>query len=481
MSGTHRLSSPSPRAGEGRGGGYKEGGGYRDGGAYRNPLRLFLLLPLLALIAVASPAHAIDIQRVVSPGGIEAWLVEDRSNPIIALEVGFRGGAVADPAGKEGLASMTAGLLTEGAGDMDSQAFQKKLADLSISLGFSAGQDGIQGGLRTLTENRDAAFDMLRLALTQPRFDGESVERLRGQILVGLKRERERPATVASRAFWPAAYPDHPYGRPSSGTPETVAGLAIEDMRGLVAGRFARDNLLVGVVGDIAPEELGAALDRIFGGLPASAALPEIPETVPAFAGDVMVIDRAIPQSTVMFGQRGLKRDDPDYFAAALLTEIMGGGFGSRLTEEIREKRGLAYSVSAGLAPMDRSAALVGRVGTANARVAESIALVRQEWQRMADDGPTAEEVSDAKAYLTGSFWLSLDGSGRIASMLVAIQRENLGIDYLDRRAGLIEAVTMEDLKRVAGSLFDPRALTFVIVGQPEGVTATRPAPGQDS
>ena len=182
-----------------------------------------------------------------------------------------------------------------------------------------------------------------------------------------------------------------------------------------------------------------------------------------------------------MFGQRGLKRDDPDYFAAALLTEIMGGGFGSRLTEEIREKRGLAYSVSAGLAPMDRSAALVGRVGTANARVAESIALVRQEWQRMADDGPTAEEVSDAKAYLTGSFWLSLDGSGRIASMLVAIQRENLGIDYLDRRAGLIEAVTMEDLKRVAGSLFDPRALTFVIVGQPEGVTATRPAPGQDS
>ncbi|MFO7482157.1 M16 family metallopeptidase, partial [Oceanibaculum nanhaiense] len=199
------------------------------------------------------------------------------------------------------------------------------------------------------------------------------------------------------------------------------------------------------------------------------------------FAGDLMVIDRTMPQSTVLFGQRGLKRDDPDYFAAAILMEIMGGGFGSRLTEEIREKRGLAYSVSAGLAPMDHSAAIVGSVGTANARVAESIALVRAEWQRMAGDGPTEAEVADAKAYLTGSYWLSLDGSGRIASMLVAIQREKLGIDYLERRAGLIEAVTMDDLKRLSASLFDPKALTFVIVGQPEGVTATKPAPGQDS
>ena len=441
-----------------------------------------LALPLLLLFAFAAPAHAIEIKRVVSPGGIEAWLVEDHTNPIIALEAGFRGaGSTADPQGKEGLAGMTADLLTEGAGDMDSEAFQKKLADLSISLGFSASQDGISGGLRTLTENRDTAFQMLRLALTAPRFDPEPVARVRGQRLVGLKREREQPGSIASRAFWTSAYPDHPYGRRGSGTPESVATLTAAEMKQVVGQRFSRANLLVGVVGDITPEELAPALDRIFGDLPAEAALPDIAEVQPAFVGDVMVIERTMPQSTVLFGQRGLKRDDPDYFAAAILAEIMGGGFGSRLTEEIREKRGLAYSVSAGLAPMDHSAALVGSVGTANARVAESVALVRAEWQRMAADGPTEKEVTDAKAYLTGAYWLSLDGSGRIASMLVAIQRENLGIDYLDRRAGLIEAVTMADLKRVSASLFDPKALTFVIVGQPEGIAATKPAPKQES
>ena len=444
--------------------------------------RLLAILPLLAFFLYTAPAQAIEIKRVVSPGGIEAWLVEDHTNPIIALEAGFRGaGSTADPDGKAGLAGMTADLLTEGAGDMDSQAFQKKLADLSISLGFSASQDGISGGLRTLTENRDTAFEMLRLALTQPRFDPEPVARVRGQMLVGLKREREQPGSIASRAFWTSAYPDHPYGRRGSGTPESVATLTADDLKQAVGQRFSRANLLVGVVGDITEEELAPALDRIFGTLPATASLPEIPEVQPAFAGDLMVIDRTMPQSTVLFGQRGLKRDDPDYVAAAILMEIMGGGFGSRLTEEIREKRGLAYSVSAGLAPMDHSAAIVGSVGTANARVAESIALVRAEWQRMAGDGPTEAEVADAKAYLTGSYWLSLDGSGRIASMLVAIQREKLGIDYLERRAGLIEAVTMDDLKRLSASLFDPKALTFVIVGQPEGVTATKPAPGQDS
>ncbi|WP_439515546.1 M16 family metallopeptidase [Oceanibaculum nanhaiense] len=444
--------------------------------------RLLAILPLLAFTLFAVPAQAIEIKRVVSPGGIEAWLVEDHTNPIIALQAGFRGaGSTADPDGKAGLAGMTADLLTEGAGDMDSQAFQKKLADLSISLGFSASQDGISGGLRTLTENRDTAFEMLRLALTQPRFDPEPVARVRGQMLVGLKREREQPGSIASRAFWTSAYPDHPYGRRGSGTPESVATLTADDLKQAVGQRFSRANLLVGVVGDITEEELAPALDRIFGTLPAETALPEIPEIQPAFAGDLMVIDRTMPQSTVLFGQRGLKRDDPDYFAAAILMEIMGGGFGSRLTEEIREKRGLAYSVSAGLAPMDHSAAIAGSVGTANARVAESIALVRQEWQRMAAEGPTEAEVADAKAYLTGSYWLSLDGSGRIASMLVAIQRENLGIDYLERRAGLIEAVTMADLKRLSASLFDPKALTFVIVGQPEGVTATKPAPKQES
>ncbi|MBU0725001.1 MAG: insulinase family protein [Alphaproteobacteria bacterium] len=439
-------------------------------------LLALLLVPLLAL-----PARAIDIQRVTSPGGIEAWLVADPTNPIIALEVAFRGGSASEPAGKEGLASLATDLLTEGAGDLDSQAFQKRLADLSISLYFSSGRDSLQAGFRTLTENRDEAFSLMHLALTEPRFDEPAVARARSQMLVGLKRELERPGSIASRAFWSAAFPDHPYGSSPSGTPESVDGLTVADMQEFIGRRFARNNLLVGVVGDITPAELGERLDALFAGLPERANIPEVPEVQPSFAGDVMVIDRNIPQSTVLFGQRGVKRSDPDFFAVSILGEVIGGGFGSRLTEEIREKRGLAYSVYAGLASLDRGAMLIGNVGTANARVSESLDLVRQEWARLSEEGPTEEEMADAKAYLTGSFWLGLDNSSRIASTLVAIQREGLGIDYLDRRSAEIEAVTMADLKRVARDLFDAKALTFVVVGKPEGVTATRPAPGQDS
>ena len=437
---------------------------------------------LFFLLAAASPAAAIEVQRVVSPGGIEAWLVEDHSNPIISLDMTFRGGAALDPVGKGGLANLVAGLIDEGAGDLDSQAFQGRLQDLSIGLSFSAGLDTFSGDLKTLTENRDTAFELLRLALNEARFDEEPIARIRSQILAGLARDSENPRVIVRRTLNKVLFPEHAYGRPASGTTESVTGLTVEDLRRFTAERFARDVLVVGVVGDITAKELARLLDETFLGLPAAAAPVDLADTTPSGEGGVIVVEKDLPQSVVAFGHEGIERADPDYYTAYVVNYILGGGgFSARLYKEIREKRGLAYSVYTYLNPLDHAALVIGGVATQNERVSQSLDLIRAEWRRMAEDGPSEEELRDAKIYLTGSFPLRFSSSGRISGMLIGMQLNYLGIDYLDRRNALIEAVTLDDARRVARRLYDADKLTVIVVGRPEGVTATRPAPELES
>ena len=435
-------------------------------------------IALFLLLAAASPAAAIEVQRVVSPGGIEAWLVEDHSNPIISLDMTFRGGAALDPVGKEGLANLVSGLIDEGAGDLDSQAFQGRLQDLSIGLSFSTGLDTFSGDLKTLTENRDTAFELLRLALNEARFDEEPIARIRSQILAGLARDSENPRVIVRRTLNKMLFPEHAYGRPVSGTTESVTGLTVKDLRRFTAERFARDVLVVGVVGDITAKDLARLLDETFLGLPATAAPVDLTDTTPSGKGGVVVVEKDLPQSVVAFGHEGIEREDPDFYTAYVVNYILGGGgFSSRLYQEIREKRGLAYSVYTYLNPLDRAALVVGGVATQNERVSESLDLIRAEWRRMAEDGPSEEELRDAKIYLTGSFPLRFSSSGRISGMLIGMQLNYLGIDYLDRRNALIETVTLDDARRVARRLYDADKLMVIVVGRPEGVTATRPAP----
>lgn len=436
----------------------------------------FLVFAILLLVRPGM-AEAIEIQRVVSPGGIEAWLVEDHKNPIITLSASFEGGAAADPEGREGLAVLTSSLLDEGAGSYDSDAFRRKLEDLVIGLGFSAGQDNFGASLQTLTENTDTAFELLRLAMTEPRFDAEPVERIRAQIIAGLKRSENRPQTIASRVWWQAAFPDHPYGRPSRGTVDSVGRITTEDMKAFANRVLTRSGMKIGVVGDITPERLGTLLDRTFGSLPETGvSIPPVPAK-PAAIGETFVVESPVPQSVVVFGHRGIARDDPDRFAAAILMEVMAGGFGSRLTEEIREKRGLTYGIYAYTLPLEDTELVMGGVSTRNDKVAETVGLVREIWAEMAANGPTEEEVSDAKTYLNGSFPMRLTSSRPIAGLLVSLQRNGRPIDYLDGRVERINAVTMADLKRVAKRLFLADELTFSVVGQPKGVTPTASAP----
>ncbi|MBB92783.1 MAG: peptidase M16 [Magnetovibrio sp.] len=436
--------------------------------------RAALALAAVVFVLYAAPAKATQIERVVSPGGIEAWLVEDHLNPIISLHLAFRGGSALDPEGKEGLANMVSTLLDEGAGDLDSKAFQQTLEDKSITLRFSAARDSFGARVQVLTEYRDLAFDLLRQAMTEPRFDAEPVSRLRAQLLANLRHESEDADAIAGKTLMKTLYPDHPYGRPTGGTLESVAAIQVADMRAFVKERLARDTLSIGVVGDITAKELAPLLDKTFGALPAKAAPWKVQEVAPKVSGRTIVIEKPLKQSNILFADRGLMRKDPDFYTAYVMNHILGGGgFTSRLYTEVREKRGLAYSVYTYLHPMDRSAIYAGGAGTANARVAETLKVVRDEWAKLAKDGVTEAELTAAKQYLTGSFPLRFTATERIAAMLVGMQTEDLGIDYLDKRNSYIEAVTLDDIRRVARKLLHPDDLTIVVVGEPKDVKPT--------
>jgi zinc protease len=440
-------------------------------------LRTPLAVAGLFLVALGwSPvARAIDIQQVVSPGGIEAWLVQDSKIPIVAIKFAFVGGIETDPVGKEGLANLASSLLDEGAGPYDSEEFQRRLADNSIGLNFDAGVDAFFGSVKTLTETGDEAWELTRLALTAPRFEAEAVERMRNAVLTRIRRDLGDPDWIARRTFYDTAYPGHPYGRRARGTPETVAGLTADDLRDFVKNRFARDNLLVAASGDITPERLGSVLDRIFGGLPEKAVIPTVADTQPKGGGETVVVPRPQPQSVVLTGQPGLKRNDPDWFAAYIMNYVLGGGsFNSRLMDEIRVKRGLSYGVYSYLLPFDHSALVMAGGSTANPNAGPMIDLMKAEWRRMAEQGITQEELEDAKTFLTGSFPLQFTSTDAIADVALQVRRDNLGIDYLSRRDALINAVTLDDVKRVAGRLLAPEKLLTVVVGQPESVKATR-------
>jgi zinc protease len=418
---------------------------------------------ILLAVVIATPAGAVNIERVTSPGGLEAWLVRQTTVPLLSLEFAMAGGASQDPADKPGVASMVSSLLDEGAGDLNSTAFQEKLEGKAIELRFRAGRDYFNGSLRVLTEHRDEAVDLLKLALTAPRFDTPAVERIRAQILSGLHRDTTSPNAIASRRWWSTAFPDHPYGRDVQGTLESVANITADDLRNFTR-TFARDGLKIAIVGDIDAASAGVLIDRIFGSLPAKADLKPVPVANPQGLGQRVLVNLDVPQSVITFGRPGLFRNNPDFMAAYVVNYILGGGtFSSRLYREVREKRGLAYSVHDSLVWLKSTALMIGGTATRSDRTGEALTVIESEIKRLAENGPSEEELAKAKAYLKGAYALNLDTSRRIAGALLQIQLDNLGIDYMERRGDLIDAVTLEDAKRVARQLLDGGMLVTVV------------------
>jgi len=431
---------------------------------------------LAIAVLTSAPSHAAaKIQRLVSPGGIEAWFVQDATVPLIAMEYSFGGGATQDPPGKPGVGNMVADLLDEGSGDLDSKTYHERLERRAIELSFSSTRDNLRGSLRMLKDNKDEAFDLLRSALTSPHFDSTDVERIRTQVLSGLRRDTTNPTALASRKFLEVAFGDHPYGRTATGTLESVPKIEIADLKDYVARVLAKDGLRIAVVGDVDPDTLGKLLDKAFGALPAKAKLTAVADVAAAKPPQRAFIPLDVPQTVVTFGGPGIRRSEPDFMPGYVVNHILGGGgLSSRLYREVREKRGLAYSVYESLLWMDHSAVFVGNTGTRADRAGETVDAIEKEIRRIAEEGPTQKELDDAKSYLKGSQMLALDTSSKLAQALLQYQLDKLPIDYIEKRNALVDAVTLDDAKKAAKRLWGQGLLTVIVGRAPQA--AAQPA-----
>jgi len=445
-------------------------------------IRYLAAAVVMMIAAAASPARAaFQIQKVVSPGGIEAWLIEDHRIPLMALDVTFRGGAALDPKGKDGLAVFTASLLDEGAGDLTGQAFQKEMADKSIALSYGADLDNFSVTLKTLTQYRGRAFELLTLSLSKPRFDADAVERVRNQIVISIANSLSSQNYVARRKLAETVFAGHPYARSANGTIDSVRKIQVADMRRFVKDRFGRDQMLVTVAGDITPAELGPALDRIFSALPAKAAPFSVPKVTPQGEGQTITVQKQYTQTLITMAAPGITRDDPDWYSGQIVNYTLGGGgFQSRLMEDVRgagSKKGLSYGFSSAFVPYKEGGLVLAGGSTRNAAAGETLGVVKAEFGKMHESGITEAELKDAKTYITGSFALTLTSTDRLAATLMQLRTQDLGIDYLDRRDALINGVTLDDAKRLSARLLDPAKLTTVMVGMPQGLEPAKAEP----
>ncbi|MFA4994252.1 MAG: pitrilysin family protein [Bdellovibrionales bacterium] len=433
---------------------------------------IFFLLFFAILLLISLPAYAINIQEVVGKkSGVKAWLVENHKLPVVAMHFAFQGGNEQDPADKQGLAALTTGLLTQGAGPYDAAAFQQQLADRSISIGFSAERDKISGGLKCLSVDKDTAFDLLRLAITEPRFNAADIERQRAQHLSGIRRQFSDPNWQARNALVSQIYARHPYSQRRLGTLKTLESITRDDIQEFAAKHLARATLTVAVAGDMTPDELSAALDKTFVDLPARAQLTPIADSPEIKKTPTVLVRRDGTQTELLFAMPGPKRSDPDYYAAEVANYVIGGGgFASRLMQEVRDKKGLTYGISTYLSPAQHGGLIVGGAAVDNPKAAEALNTILDALRRFHDEGLTEKELEAAKDYLTGAMPLALTSTDKIAGLLVSMQREKLGRDYLDRYNRLIRSVSKGDIERVLERFFNPDKMTLVMVGKPKSI-----------
>ncbi len=424
-----------------------------------------LALALLIAFGWAAPALAAPPRALDVGAGEQVWFQEDHTVPMVAVTIALPAGSVYDPKGKEGLAAFAAYLFNEGAGPLNAEAYQAQIADRAIQLTMSPDRDWLILSFSALSSQAKDAFRLVALALRHPRFDGDAIDRVRAQMLQALDQDADDAAAVAANRFYRVYFGDHPYAHPINGERAGLRAVSAADLKAFAATHWVKAGAKISVAGDIDAASLGALLHTTLDPLPAVAP-PAPPPVLHAGAPGETVVAMAVPQPTAIFGLPGMVRADKDYLAGYAANYIVGGGdFASRLTNEVRVKRGLTYGISTGLSDFRGGGVVIGQVATRQDAMAGSLSVVRQVLADFAARGPTTAELADAKTYLTGSYPLAFASNVAIAAQLNAFERAGLPLGYVSKRNGLIAALTLADVKRAAARLFNPARMTVVVGG----------------
>lgn len=442
--------------------------------------RLFLSLFSIVLLTLSAPSYArdsfLDIEEIKTETGITAWLVQDDSVPVIAFNFSFKNaGSAQEPDDKQGLARILSNTMDEGAGEIQSEAFQKELRDKSISLSFSSSRDNFGGGVKTLSVNKTRAFELLKLAVNEPRFDEAPLARMIASNKARIRSSLSNPDWIAARILNDVAYQGHPYARNSGGTLSSLESITAADLKAFKEKHLTKDRLHIAVAGDISKDELSKIIDDVFGNLPQTAPEGRVEDLKLQSKNSIFLHEKDIPQTVIEILQPGVPRSDPDYHTAQVMNFILGSsGFGSRMTEEIREKRGLTYGIYTFMSNMDHFSGLGISTSTQNDSVKEMMDLIEAEWNKMRSYPVTDQELENAKSYLIGSLPLSLTSTDKISGLLLSLQLDGLGTDYLDKREQAIQSTSKDDIFRLAQKLLNPEHFVTVMVGKPEKVTPTK-------
>lgn len=423
---------------------------------------------LVADSVLSGKTFETEVREVVSPRAkIKAYLFEDRTNPIISVSFLFKNAGLANDAESEvGISGMAASLLTTGAGDMDRLQFSEELEDRAASIGFSAGRDDFSGALLTTKAEASRAYELLSMVLTQPRFAPEDIAQAKAERLLLLKQQQERPERVLALAAGKALFGTHPYGRNPLGEAGDIAAVTREKLLEYVRNHLVRSNLIVGIAGDITPEEAGAMLDEVFGSLPESGRSAFVRTAEVDFASGDKNIARVLPQSIAQFAAPGVARNNGDFYPLYVANHILGGsGLTSRLSLAAREDEALTYGVYSYMSTAEKAPLLLGGFSATPENFSRVKEIVREEWRKMGEKGVTPEEFNAAKEYLLASYNLRFASIGDIADILTAMQKEELGIDFLQKRNDYIRNIKLQEVNNAARKYFGNGKLRFITIG----------------
>jgi zinc protease len=424
-------------------------------------------LALAAFGAVAEAALPIETWR--APSGAKVLFMEVRSLPIIDVSVEFPAGASRNPAGQAGLARLTVHLMQLGAGDMNESDISNRLADVGARLAPSLDVDRAGYALRTLSspDARESAFSVLEAILARPRFDAAVFEREKVRSIAGLREALTRPATLIEREFMTRLYRSHPYAMLAGGELESLQRLTAADARQFHREHYAADRAVVAILGDLSRSEAEALAQRLTARLPATSHQPRtVPPVPPLQQASESWLPHPASQAYLRLGAPGVRRGDPDYFALWLGNQVLGGsGFTSRLTTELREKRGLTYSAGSYFTAYAREGPFVLTAQTQREQADEALGVMRRTLERFLQEGPTEAELEAAKQNVISGFVLRVDSNEEIHEYLALIGFYDLPLDYIDRFPREIEKLTLQQVRDAMRRRIDPSRMVTVVVG----------------